>query len=379
MQFPAGYASKSAQSEIEQLLSTRNIGSGLGGEQIVFPLLVPAPSVTPPLDVPEYVTPPLEQPVEDVTWAEEVTDAAKVDDVVINDEYLCSDVTSSVDERSPLELVLGEETSIPDLDNDLLNLLACDSNVFTEDKWDQVMNEPNPSSTDDALSSVGSLGDSGSLGDELLPPWDLDGVLLQPPVNKKPSRIVEPLLVQQPSSSTAAAQMHSASAYPSAPPPAVQQTKETIPSSNDIMVKLTVPGQPNLSVTLERDKLLSMPADRFNHLLDRSGLSENDVAYMKEWRRKGKNKMAAQQARKRKREEVDEMAVEINRLQEELVMLREEQQSLQVELEHYPRECHRLEHVILTNYQAQHDSTVTPDTHRIVLLSDTILVAPVVQ
>ena len=356
-------------------MSTRNIGSGLGGEQIVFPLLVPAPTVTPPLEVPENdVTPPPDQPAEDITWAEEVTEAK---DVVLNDEYLCSEVTNVVDEQSPLELVLGEET-VPDLDNDLLNLLACDSNVFTEDKWDHMISEPNLSSTDDALSSVGSLGDSGSLGDELLPPWDLDDVLLQPPVNKKPSN-VEPSLVSQPSSSIAAVQMHAASAYPSAPPPAVQQTKEPVPSSNDIMVKLSVPGQPNLSVTLERDKLLSMPADRFNHLLDRSGLSENDVAYMKEWRRKGKNKMAAQQARKRKREEVDEMAAEVNRLQEELVMLRDERQSLQVELEHYPRECRRLEHVILTNYHDRHDSTVSPDTHRIVLLSDSILVAPVVQ
>lgn len=364
MQLPAGYASKSVQSEIEQLLSTRNIGSGLGGEQIVFPLSVPAPAVTPPPEDNVITTP--EQPPEEVTWVQEPT----VDDVVLNDEYLCSEATSSVDEQSSLELVLGEEASMPD--NDLLNLLANDTNVFTDDDWGQLVNEGNPSSTDDALSSVGSLGD------ELLPPWELDDVLLQPPANKKPS-VVEPLLAQQ-SSSIATMEMHTASAYPSAPPPVMQQQqKEPMASNNDIMVKLTVPGQPNLSVTLERDKLLSMPADRFNHLLDRSGLSENDVAYMKEWRRKGKNKVAAQQARKRKREEVDEMAAEVNKLKEELAMLREERQSLQVELEHYPRECRRLEHVILTNYRDQHDRNVTPDTHRIVLLSDTLLVAPVVQ
>lgn len=361
-------------------MSTRNIGGGLGGEQIVFPLLVPAPSLTPPLAAPEDdITPPPEEPEEDITWAQEAT-KSEVDDVVINDEYLCSEVTTATttDEQSSLELVMAEETSI---DNDLLNLLADDDvNVFDEDKWDQMMNEPNPSSTDDALSSVGSLGDTGSLGDELLPPWDPDDGLLQPPMSKKPS-YVDPMIIQQPSPSTVTMQMHTASAYPSAPPPTMeqQQGREALPSNNDIMVKLTVPGQPNLSVTLERDKLLSMPADRFNHLLDRSGLSENDVAYMKEWRRKGKNKMAAQQARKRKREEVDEMAAEVNKLKEELAMLREERQSLQVELEHYPRECQRLEHMILTNYHDQHDDNVTPDTHRIVLLSDTLLVAPVVQ
>ena len=368
MQLPAGYASKSVQSEIEQLLSTRNIGGGLGGEQLVFPLLVPAPAISTALEEPEVP----EQPVDDSTWAQEATKSS-IDEVVINDEYLCAEVTSGVNDQSSLELVLGEEsTMLPD--NSLLNLFGNDTNILGEDDWHDVIKES--SSTDDGVSSVGSLGDSGSLSDELLPPWDLDDVLLRPPVNKKPS-MVDPPLVQ--SSTLTTVQMHAASAYPSAPPPAVREHKEPIASSNDIMVKLTVPGQPNLSVTLERDKLISMPADRFNHLLDRSGLSENDVAYMKEWRRKGKNKMAAQQARKRKREEVDEMAADVNRLKEELAMLREERQSLQVELEHYPRECRRLEHVILTKYHDQQDNNVSPDTHKIVLLSDTVLVVPVVQ
>lgn len=362
-------------------MSTRNLGSGLGGEQLVFPLLVPSPALAPPLEEPEVIPPP-EEPNDDVTWEQEVVKTT-TDDVVIRDEYLFSDLSTAEDEQSSLELVLGEEPSVPDLDNELLNLLTNDTNVFTEDKWDHMMSEPRPSPTDDGLSSAGSLGDIGSFSDELLPPWDLDDEVLQPPVNKKPSN-VEPLL-QPPSSIASAAallQMNAASAYPSAPPQIMQQQQQQkgqLPSSSDIMIKLTVPGQPNLSVTLERDKLLSMPADRFNHLLDRSGLSENDVAYMKEWRRKGKNKMAAQQARKRKREEVDEMAAEVNSLQEELAMLQEERRSLQVELEHYPRECRRLEHVILTNYHDQHDSSVTPDTHRIVLLSGTVLVAPVVQ
>ena len=357
------------QSEIEQLLSTRNIGGGLGGEQLVFPLLVPAPALSTALEEPEDDVVP-EQPIEDITWTHETTKST-VDEVVINDEYLCAEATSGVDDQCSLELVLGDESTILP-DNNLLNLFANDSNIFGEDDWHDVIKEP--SSTDDALSSVGSLNDSVS--DELLPPWDLDDALLRPPVNKKPS-MVDPSLVQP--STLTAVQMHAASAYPSAPPPAVQEQKEPIASNNDIMVKLTVPGQPNLSVTLERDKLISMPADRFNHLLDRSGLSENDVAYMKEWRRKGKNKMAAQQARKRKREEVDEMAADVNRLKEELAMLREERQSLQVELEHYPRECRRLEHVILSKYHDQHDANVSPDTHRLVLLSDTVLVAPVVQ
>lgn len=348
--------SKSTQSEIEQLLSTRNIvGPGLGGEQLVFPLLVPAPVLptTPPEDVIQEV------------WAEEDTHK---DEVVLNDEYLCSE---QAEEQPSLELVLGEEPSFPDLDNELLNLLSEDNKYLPDDNWDHMAESHPSSSTDDGISS------DGSLNDERLPEWDLDDLL--PPISKKPS-IAESPPVHLPPTQTAV-QLHAAPSstyYPSVPPPAVQQPS-TLPASSDIMVKLSVPGQPNLSVTLERDKLLEMPADRFNHLLDRSGLSENDMAYMKEWRRKGKNKMAAQLARKRKREEVDDMAAEVDSLKEELAMLKEEQRSLQVELEHYPRECRRLEHVILTNYRDHHDNSVTPDTHQIVLLSDTVLIAPVVQ
>ena len=346
--------SKSTQSEIEQLLNTRNIvGSSLGGEQMVFPLLVPAPALP---------TPPPEDIIQDEAWPE--VDTQK-DEVVLNDEYLCSE---QAEEQPSLELVLGEEPSFPDLDNELLNLLSVNDEYIPNDNWDH-MADSHPSSTDDGTSSAGSLND------ERLPEWDLDDIL--PPVSKKPS-IAESPPVQLPSTLTTAQLHPTPSYYLPAPPPAVQQP-HTLPVSSDIMVKLSVPGQPNLSVTLERDKLLDMPADSFNHLMDRSGLSENDMAYMKEWRRKGKNKMAAQIARKRKREEVDEMAAEVDSLKEELAMLKEEQRSLQVELEHYPRECRRLEHVILTNYRDHHDNSVTPDTHQIVLLSDTVLIAPVVQ
>jgi len=349
--------SKSTQSEIEQLLSTRNIaGPGLGGEQLVFPLLVPAPVLP--------STPPEEDIIQEA-WSD--ADTLK-NEVVLNDEYLCSE---KAEEQPSLELVLREEPSFPDLDNELLNLLN-DHNEYTpDDNWDHMAESHPSSSTDDGVSSAGSVND------ERLPEWDLDDLL--PPVSKKPSIAESPPVQLAPTQTTVQLNAGlSSSFYPSVPPPAVQQ-QPTLPASSDIMVKLSVPGQPNLSVTLERDKLLEMPADRFNHLLDRSGLSENDMAYMKEWRRKGKNKMAAQLARKRKREEVDEIAAEVDSLKEELAMLKEEQRSLQVELEHYPRECRRLEHVILTNYRDHHDNSVTPDTHQIVLLSDTVLVAPVVQ
>lgn len=308
-------------------------------------------------------TPP-DNTLERETWQEADT---QKDEVVLNDEYLCSE---QVEEPPSLELVLGEEPSLsfPDMDSELINLLSENNELIPDEDWDR-MTELHPSSTDDGTSSAGSLND------ERLPEWDPDDFL--PPASKKPSIAGTPPL-QLPTTSQ---QIHPTPSYylPSAPTAVQQQQPHPLPASSDIMVKLSVPGQPNMSVTLERDKLLDMPADRFNHLLDRSGLSENDMAYMKEWRRKGKNKMAAQIARKRKREEVDEMAAEVDTLKEELAMLKEEQRSLQVELEHYPRECRRLERTILTNYRDHHDNSVTPDTHQIVLLSDTVLIAPVVQ
>lgn len=72
---------------------------------------------------------------------------------------------------------------------------------------------------------------------------------------------------------------------------------------------------------LTRDKLITMPVEEFNQLLTEAQLTEIEVAFMKEWRRRGKNKAAAQIARKRKREEVSGLDEDVQVLRQQKVEL----------------------------------------------------------
>lgn len=90
---------------------------------------------------------------------------------------------------------------------------------------------------------------------------------------------------------------------------------------DEILHKMLIPQPGENSKPITRDKLISMPVEEFNHLLELVSLTEIEVAFMKEWRRRGKNKVAAQIARKRKREEVTDLDVEVNALRLQKVEL----------------------------------------------------------
>ena len=68
---------------------------------------------------------------------------------------------------------------------------------------------------------------------------------------------------------------------------------------------------------ITRDTLITIPVEEFNQLLEQAELTEIEVAFMKEWRRRGKNKAAAQVARKRKREEVSDLDREVQDMRQQ--------------------------------------------------------------
>lgn len=84
----------------------------------------------------------------------------------------------------------------------------------------------------------------------------------------------------------------------------------------EIIKKLMALKNSARSKPITRDKLITMAVEEFNQLLDQAQLSEIEVAFMKEWRRRGKNKAAAQVARKRKREEVSDLDREVQSMRQ---------------------------------------------------------------
>ena len=141
---------------------------------------------------------------------------------------------------------------------------------------------------------------------------------------------------------------------------------QTIDVENTVQLKVPKSHQP--SVSLDRDKLIDMPVEEFNVLLQASLLPESGVAFMKEWRRKGKNKKAAQIARKRKRDEMGGLEGEVQSLKETASVKEEERAGLLQQLKEWRRKCEGLEDQLLVRYSQERGTSYSRDSHRLFLM-----------
>lgn len=139
---------------------------------------------------------------------------------------------------------------------------------------------------------------------------------------------------------------------------------------DEIIKKLLKPQDCKGAKPITRDKLVTMPVEEFNALLDEALLTEIEVAFMKEWRRRGKNKMAAQIARKRKREELFELEDDMDTLRQRRVQLQQSVQSLTTLIASYKRRAEAAEKKIYKHYSAAHGSLVSQETHTIHVTDD---------
>lgn len=134
---------------------------------------------------------------------------------------------------------------------------------------------------------------------------------------------------------------------------------------NEIIYKLLVPQLGPNSKPITRDKLVLMPVEEFNHLLEQAQLSEIEVAFMKEWRRRGKNKAAAQIARKRKRDELSELDVEVEELRRQRVELQLKYDRLRSQIATLKKSTMAKEDLVYQRYSKEHGTPVSRETHLI--------------
>ncbi|XP_068160977.1 transcription factor NF-E2 45 kDa subunit isoform X2 [Antennarius striatus] len=79
-----------------------------------------------------------------------------------------------------------------------------------------------------------------------------------------------------------------------------------------------------LKIPFPMDKIINLPVDDFNELLTQSSLTDNQLALVRDIRRRGKNKVAAQNCRKRKLESIIHLERELNQLQAQRELLTKE-------------------------------------------------------
>ena len=138
----------------------------------------------------------------------------------------------------------------------------------------------------------------------------------------------------------------------------------------DAIIKKLHPQLTQGSKPIKRDKLVTMPVEEFNSLLDQANLTEIEVAFMKEWRRRGKNKMAAQIARKRKRDELSELQEEIDSLKQQRTQLEQRARSLKHAVTSLKKKAEVAEGKIYQKYSSTHGTAVSKDTHTIHITDD---------
>ncbi|XP_019275157.2 transcription factor NF-E2 45 kDa subunit [Panthera pardus] len=95
------------------------------------------------------------------------------------------------------------------------------------------------------------------------------------------------------------------------------------PSSGPVRAKSTARGEAGsrderralaMKIPFPTDKIVNLPVDDFNELLARYPLTESQLALVRDIRRRGKNKVAAQNCRKRKLETIVQLERELERL-----------------------------------------------------------------
>ena len=134
---------------------------------------------------------------------------------------------------------------------------------------------------------------------------------------------------------------------------------------DDILLKVLVrhPGLNSKPVT--RDKLISMPVEEFNRLLEAVGLNDIEMAFMKEWRRRGKNKTAAMVARKRKREELSGLDLEVEQLRKQKAGLQAKYDRLRSDIVALRERTRTAEERVYRRYSRQNSVPVSRETHMI--------------
>ncbi|XP_066221958.1 transcription factor NF-E2 45 kDa subunit [Saccopteryx leptura] len=117
--------------------------------------------------------------------------------------------------------------------------------------------------------------------------------------------------------------MPSSLAHPNYALPPAETPLALEPSSGPVRAKPAARGEAGsrdecramaMKIPFPTDKIVNLPVDDFNELLARYPLTESQLALVRDIRRRGKNKVAAQNCRKRKLETIVQLEQELERL-----------------------------------------------------------------
>lgn len=115
----------------------------------------------------------------------------------------------------------------------------------------------------------------------------------------------------------------------------------------DSVLDMDIPIRLGTGIEVTEHQVVEMPVHELNRLLYQSKLTEAEISLVKETRRRGKNKVAARNCRKRKLDTISELEKEVDEMKLKKAKLADEKASVEKELETYKEKTEALTRFIL--------------------------------
>lgn len=133
----------------------------------------------------------------------------------------------------------------------------------------------------------------------------------------------------------------------------------------------------SLSVPISVDDIINLPMDEFNERLSKYDLSESQLSLIRDIRRRGKNKVAAQNCRKRKLDQILSLADEVKEMRDRKIRLLNEHDYLSTEVQRVKDKYQQLYRHVFQNLRDADGNQYSPYQYSLQISADgSILVVP---
>jgi hypothetical protein len=126
----------------------------------------------------------------------------------------------------------------------------------------------------------------------------------------------------------------------------------------------------SLKVPLSMDEIIEMPVDELNNYMQEKPLTEDQLQVIRDIRRRGKNKVAAQNCRKRKMDEIDILQEEIDTFKKNSMELHEMHRDMEDEIAVMRRKYDNLYAEVFKSLKDSDGDPYNPDLYSLQLTSD---------
>ncbi|CAG5865619.1 unnamed protein product [Menidia menidia] len=154
-------------------------------------------------------------------------------------------------------------------------------------------------------------------------------------------------------------------------------TKDKSRKRSDVRLSRDEQRAKALKIPFTVDMIINLPVDDFNEMMSKHQLNEAQLALVRDIRRRGKNKVAAQNCRKRKMENIVGLETDLDSLKEEKERLLSEKSKNTTDLKEMKRQLHSLYLEVFSMLKDEKGNSYSPSQYSLQQSTDgTIFLVP---